>query len=159
MILHCKAKLGRGQPGRMRWMSLWIMPWRRIDRSTCWQVVQRATTVQRKPPNYLSKREREREREREIMMILDHNWPRLRTRIIQNKLNYNEMKWITGMNKKNRHKIPVNESTQTNLLSVHNIQSFRQQEKAVKKSRGIELHPFDYGGRIFIDNGAKWKFF
>ena len=25
-ILHCKAKLGGGQPGLMRWIVLWIMP-------------------------------------------------------------------------------------------------------------------------------------
>ena len=42
-ILHCKATQGRGQPGLVRWILLWIMTWWRIDRSICWPAVQRAT--------------------------------------------------------------------------------------------------------------------
>ena len=34
-----------GQPGLMRWILTWIMPWCRIDRLTCWPAVQRTTTV------------------------------------------------------------------------------------------------------------------
>ena len=43
----CTVKfiLGRRQPGWMKWILLWTIPWRRIDRSTCWSAVQRATTV------------------------------------------------------------------------------------------------------------------
>ena len=45
-----KAILGRRQPGRMRWIFYEPCPWCRIDRSTCWPAVQRATTVPRMPP-------------------------------------------------------------------------------------------------------------
>ena len=41
----CKTILGWGQPGLMGWISLWIMPWCSINRSTCWPAVQCATTV------------------------------------------------------------------------------------------------------------------
>ena len=44
-VLICKAILGRGQPGLMRWIYYESCPWCRIDRSTCWPAVQCATTV------------------------------------------------------------------------------------------------------------------
>ena len=34
----------------MGWILLWIMPWCRITRSTCWPIVQCATTELRSPP-------------------------------------------------------------------------------------------------------------
>ena len=43
-ILHCKAILGRGQPGRMRWILLWIMPLVQ-DRCHCLMLL---ITVQRR---------------------------------------------------------------------------------------------------------------
>ena len=42
-ILHCEALLGRGQSGLMRWICNESCPWRKINRSTCWPAVQRAT--------------------------------------------------------------------------------------------------------------------
>ena len=41
-ILHCKAILGWGQPGLIRWISLWIMPQSRTNYSTCWPAVRLA---------------------------------------------------------------------------------------------------------------------
>ena len=44
MMLHCKAILGRGQPGLLRWIM-----WSRIFRPICWPAVQRTTTELRMP--------------------------------------------------------------------------------------------------------------
>ena len=47
LIRHCKAILGWGQPGQMRWNFSMndATGTFKIDRTTCWPAVQRATTV------------------------------------------------------------------------------------------------------------------
>ena len=44
-IMHCKAKLGRGQPGLMRWILLWSSGAGSIARTVAWPAVLYATTV------------------------------------------------------------------------------------------------------------------
>ena len=53
MIPHCKAILGRGQPG-LRWICYESRPWW-IDCLTCWPAVQCATTDLLMTPNWLYK--------------------------------------------------------------------------------------------------------
>ena len=44
-ILQCKAILGLGQPGLIRWILFEWYPWCRVNSSACWPAVQYANTV------------------------------------------------------------------------------------------------------------------